>query len=145
MNVGKAFEQCFRDSCPKDVFLLRLKDTQWGKNPCDFISYKKPIMHLLELKTTKGKSLPFKNIAPHQLESLNRVWEVEGVEGYFIINFRGVNETYAVDGRRMYKYFHDTSHGRQSYPLDWVRENGIKLKQTKKRTRYRYEYTFIRE
>ena len=143
-KVGKGFEKDFRNSCPKDVLIFRLKDGKGvGKNPCDYIVYKYPHMYMLELKTVQGKSLPFVNIKPHQLESMNKVWEVYGMVGGFIINFRSVNETYFVDGRKM-KSFTETT-DKKSFPISWVKDNGILLPQHIKRTRYHYDYSFMQE
>lgn len=140
--VGKGFERDFKSSCPKDVLILRLKDGKGlGKNPCDFILYYYPHMYMLELKTVQGKSLPLANIKEHQLATMDKVWEIDGIVGGFVINFRTLNETYFVDGRKMKSFVETTD--RKSFPIEWVRQHGVLLPQHKARTRNRYEYTFI--
>ncbi|SCB92219.1 recombination protein U [Priestia flexa] len=100
-NPGKAFEKDFYDSIPENVFAYRMKDDSLGfanvKNPCDFILYKIPNLYLLELKSHKGKSIPFGALQLNQVESLYQYSTIDGVKAGFVFNFRDVNETYFVN------------------------------------------------
>ena len=76
MNVGKIFEQKFKESIPKDVAVIRLHDSASGfgqdsrstrfsmKSPFDFILFKTPCMYCLELKSTDKKSFSFEREKP---------------------------------------------------------------------------------
>lgn len=141
-NPGKQFEKDFYASVSEkeDLFVYRLKDDNLGfakvKNPCDFILYKKPNIYLLELKSHKGKSIPFGAIQSYQIESLYRFSNIDGVKAGFVFNFRDVNETYFVKAVSVYHFYHERE--RKSFSLDWVKENGIAIPQELKRTRFKY-------
>ena len=138
-TVGRNFEQDFYKSCPDNMLLIRLKDGKgYGKNPCDYILISKMAGYLLELKTTKEKRLPKSNIRDHQLVILSEASKL-GLHAYFIINFRSFDETYIVAGDILEKAFE----GVKSIPIQWFRDNCKRINQTKKRTRWRYEYPFI--
>lgn len=110
-NVGKQFEQNFKDSVPSDVYYLRLHDSSIGfdvanstqrfalKSPFDCILYKHPQMHALELKSTSSTSISYKGktpmIRPHQLEKLREA-AAKGIKAGFIFNFRGSHHTYFI-------------------------------------------------
>lgn len=61
-NIGKTFEQEFKECVPPDYYLYRLKDDTSGfygvSNPCDYILFRSPYLFMVELKTHKGKSIP---------------------------------------------------------------------------------------
>ena len=138
-TVGRNFEQDFYKSCPDNMLLIRLKDGKgYGKNPCDYILISKMAGYLLELKTTKEKRLPKSNIRDHQLAILSEASKL-GLHAYFIINFRSFDETYIVAGDVLEKAFE----GVKSIPIQWFRDNCKRINQTKKRTRWRYEYPFM--
>ncbi|QEY21609.1 penicillin-binding protein-related factor A, recombinase [Psychrobacillus sp. AK 1817] len=140
-NPGKAFEKDFYDSIPENIFAYRMKDDSLGfanvKNACDFILYKTPNIYLLELKSHKGKSIPFGALQPYQVESLHRYSQMDGVVAGFVFNFRDMNETYFVDAVTVYQFYHDGE--RRSFSLEWTKENGIFIPQKLKRTRYQYD------
>ena len=137
--VGKAFEKQWADSCPDDMLLIRLKDGKgYSKNPCDYILLTRFAGYMIELKTTKEKRLPKANIRDHQLAILSEASKL-GLHAYFIINFRSFDETYVIAGDTLEKAFE----GVKSIPIQWFRDNCKRINQTKKRTRWRYEYPFI--
>ena len=138
-TVGRNFEQDFYNSCPDNMLLIRLKDGKgYGKNPCDYVLVSKVAGYMIELKTTKEKRLPKANIRDHQLNILSEASKL-GLHAYFIINFRSFDETYIIAGDTLEKAFE----GVKSIPIQWFRDNCKRIKQTKKRTRWRYEYPFI--
>ena len=147
MNAGKIFEQSFKNSVPDDIFYYRLRDgtASWGEqentrfqqtNICDCILYKKPNMFMLELKSHKGKSIPFGNIKSNQLEGLCSAQEY-GIKAGFIFNMRDVEETYYVSAIDVWNYMSATD--RKSIPINYMREQGIQINQELKRVRYRYD------
>ena len=91
-NIGKTFEQEFKECVPPDYYLYRLKDDTSGfygvSNPCDYILFRSPYLFLVELKTHKGKSLPIAKIRPNQIQGMEKATHYEGVYGGFLINFR---------------------------------------------------------
>lgn len=109
------------------------------KNPCDFILYKIPNIYLLELKSHKGKSIPFGALQLYQIESLHRYSQVDGVVAGFVFNYRDMNETYFVDAVTVYQFYHVGE--RKSFSVEWTKENGILIPQELKRTRYRYDFS----
>lgn len=138
-KVGKIFEQDFYNSCPDNMLLIRLKDGKgYGRNPCDYILLTRFAGYMIELKTTKEKRLPKANIRDHQLAILSEASKL-GLHAYFIINFRSFDETYIIAGDALEKAFD----GVKSIPIQWFRDNCKRINQTKKRTRWRYEYPFI--
>ncbi|WP_185903463.1 Holliday junction resolvase RecU [Lysinibacillus sphaericus] len=143
LNPGKQFEKDFYASVSEKgyLFVYRLKDDNLGfanvKNPCDFILYKKPNIYLLELKSHKGKSIPFGAIQSYQIESLYRFSNIDGVKAGFVFNFRDMNETYFVEAVSVYHFYHERK--RKSFSLNWVKENGNAISQELKRTRFKYD------
>lgn len=119
-----------------------MKDDSLGfanvKNLCDFILYKIPNIYLLELKSHKGKSIPFGAIHPYQIESLYQFSSIDGVVAGFVFNFRDMNETYFVDVVTVYQFYHVGE--RKSFSLKWTKENGIFIPQKLKRTRYQFDF-----
>ena len=140
-DEGKLFETDFKKSIGSHVFIQRLKDDTAGfkgvANICDYILYQYPNIYLLELKSLKGKSLPFSRIRDAQLKGLAKSDEIRGVIGGFIINFRDYEETYFISVVDMLHYIENSS--RKSISLDYCRENGTKIGQHKIRTRYKYD------
>lgn len=139
-NVGKIFETDFYNSCPDNAILIRLKDGKgYGKNPCDYVYLTSTRGAMLELKTTKEKRLPLSNIREHQLDILSEASR-QGIGAYFVVNFRTYDETYIIDAQILQKEF---SKGKKSISLNWFRENLKPIPQTKKRTRWRYNFNEV--
>lgn len=148
-NVGKLFEWEFIESIQEWICLIRLQDAWWWsnatntrftiKNPCDFIMHNGKTLFLLELKTTKWASLPFSNIKWNQLYSLKKYDTYNNVEAYFLINYREKEETYLVRPDQI----ECVMKNRRSLPIDFCRENCIRIPQTKKRVRYLYDLSIL--
>ena len=147
-NQGKAFEQDFIKSVPDTVFHYRFRDGTAGfsgtknenvrfqaQNICDFLLFDGRLI-LLELKSHKGKSIPFSCIRENQLAELSKADNYSGIIPGLIFNFRDINKTYFVHIRHAYYYYYHAD--RKSYPLDWVQQYGVEIKAELKRTRYRY-------
>lgn len=139
-GIGKIFEDEIRKSFPEDFYIERYKDDTAGfygvSNPADYRLYKYPYTFLLELKTHKGKSLPIDKIRPNQIQGMERAILHKGIYGGFIINFRDLEETYYITVQDMIRYINSTE--RKSIPVEWCRENGVRIEQEKKRVRYYY-------
>ena len=70
INIGKRFENNFRDSVSDDILYYRLKDSAQSfgnsnhlrfssKNPFDCLLYKSPSLFALELKSVGTSSISF--------------------------------------------------------------------------------------
>lgn len=136
MNSGKRFEQNVKDSIPNDIYIYRFKDgsASWGgndkvrfqpKNICDFMLYKKPYLFLLELKSTKGKSLPLSNIKKHQIDDLLEASKHEGIICGLLIEFSDHNTAYFVEISQFESFLEETR--RKSLPMDYLAKNGVKI------------------
>lgn len=140
-GIGKVFEEEIKKSFPQDFYIERYKDDTAGfygvSNPADYRLYKYPYTFLLELKTHKGKSLPIDKIRPNQIQGMARAVLPKGIYGGFIINFRELEETYYITVQDMIRYINSTE--RKSIPVEWCRENGVRIEQEKKRVRYSYD------
>ena len=115
MNKGKVFEDEFKASVPKNVFLYRLPDAASGfaggkvtrfalKNPFDFFMFSDGLLMPLELKTTEKGAISF-DIKPtrgksqnmikwHQIEGLREASENNKVRGGFLLQFRDKDKAY---------------------------------------------------
>ncbi len=156
-NPGKKFEEDFVKSIPDRCDVTRLKDAGgWSNatnmrftssNPCDFIVFTEGRtldwnvkMYKLELKSVQGKSLPHSNIKDHQIDAMVKS-EKKGVLAKFIVNFRGANETYAISALSVKNDM--LASGRKSLSLENAKLLGMKLPQTLKRTRYKYDLEWL--
>ena len=149
MNEGKKFEQDFVKSVPEYIFRYRFKDGTAGfkgqknenvrfqaKNVCDFMLYHEKLI-LLELKSHKGKSIPFSCIRENQLEELSKANNFEGIVPGIVFNFRDLELTYFVSIRHIHYYFHHAE--RKSFPLEFIQQYGLPIDGHKKRVRYQYD------
>ena len=177
LSPGKQFEKDFKDSIPDRCDVTRLKDSGgWNSgvgtnqrfastNPCDFIifSQKRECFgddtslttrntYKLELKSCKGKSLPYGNIKPKNhkgsaKENSIKFTEVlvesqeKGIQAGFIVNFRTTNQTFWVLADLVLEHleFED----RSSIPTAWFEEYGTLIKQTLKIKHYRYDLEWL--
>lgn len=145
-NEGKKFEEDFKKSVPSNAFIYKLKDAGgWSNasntrftvnNICDYIMYADKTLYLLELKSLKGKSLPYSNVKENQIKGLTDATKYKGVISGLVVNFRDVNKTYFLPINRL-NHFKKTS-DRKSYPIDLFEKDGILIKQKIKTTRYDY-------
>ncbi len=101
MNRGKDFEQHFRTEMSNAGFdVNRLADNTagylGGRNICDFITYLYPNIFYLELKTTKGNTLPFSNITDNQFLGLTEKEKVEGAGAGIVVWYLEKDKTFFV-------------------------------------------------
>jgi len=147
MNTGKRFEQNFRKSVPEDIFYYRFNDgtASWGSektrfqtpNMCDCMIFYKNSLFLIELKSHKGKSLPFVAIRNNQLEKMTDACRFDNILPLFIINFSDVGETYGIYAEKINEFIKTAS--RKSIPIDWCMKNGIEIKSVRKKVNFVYE------
>ena len=140
-GIGKIFEAEIKESFPKDFYIERYKDDTAGfygvSNPADYRLYKFPYTFLLELKTHKGRSIPLDKIRDNQIKGMSRAVEHRGIYAGFILNFRDLEETYYISVMDMVAFI--ASKERKSIPVEWCRDNGLRIDQIKKRVRYTYD------
>lgn len=140
-GIGKIFEEEIKASIPPEFFTERYKDDTAGfygvSNPADYRLYKYPLTFLIELKTHKGKSIPLDKIRESQIQGMAKAVQYKGVYGGFILNYRDLEETYYIPVMDMVAFINSTD--RKSIPVEWCRENGVRIAQTKKRVRYSYD------
>ena len=92
-NRGKQFEKVVKEQMQKAGFyILRLQDSMGGyagvNNPCDFMAYKYPVLHLIECKAVHGKFLNFKShISKNQIVGMSEAVKHDGVYAEFIVWF----------------------------------------------------------
>ena len=135
MNSGKRFEQCFRKSVPSHVFYYRLKDSSntWSNgntrftltSACDVVMFDGSILYLLELKSTKGKSLPLKNIKDHQISDLLAFSHFKNVLCGLVIEFSECNTCYFIEISLIDEFKRKSN--RMSIPIDYCQNKGIKI------------------
>ena len=94
-------------------------------------------LFLLELKSHKGRSLPFSCIKLKHLEDMVKANEFKGIHSYIVINFRDELETYAVYAHRILKFMQTTD--RKSIPISFCQENGVLIPQHKKKVHFKYD------
>lgn len=161
-NAGKLFEKDLENSCPTYVFMHRVRDLIYmagSSSICDYIVYKHPNLFLFELKSHKGVSIPIKEefktkngvtelkrygvITVKQLEGLFEESKKKGVHAGFIFNFREKFSTYYVPVENVYAFIKSPDRDRNSISMEWCEENGIRIPQTKIRTRWSYDFRFL--
>ena len=112
-NIGKVFEQNFKNSCPEDVLIYRPPDAAQSfdmssklrfsqHSPCDFMIFSgdRNTFWTLELKTFEGscsfeRTKEDKGIIHHyQVESLKKFSTYKNVCSGFVLDFRKTGNTY---------------------------------------------------
>lgn len=171
-NSGKIFEDSVKKSIPDYVALIRLNDspqafeqselTRFTPNtPFDYIAFdtKLKILHCLELKSTKGKSISFediysdiqdkknkKMIHKHQILGLKKYSVYPNVKSGFLFNFRHFEDDKD-------KYFEITYYqsiedfldmvqkiNKKSFDeINLIQNNGRRINGFKKRTRWYFD------
>lgn len=164
MNSGKKFEQCFSESIPNEVYFIRIKDSanNFGRtstshfatvNPYDFLLFQNGYLFPLELKSTKGTSISIqtdnekgKDIKKHQIISLTKAREHDGVLSGFLFDFRNdkINKTYWMDINDFNSCIEHTKK-KSINPSDIILYHGIEVEKTLLRVNYRYNVSKLLE
>jgi len=155
MTEGKKFEEDFKKSIPENCWFYRFKDgtASWernednsfkadktrfqAKNICDCQVFNGVNLFLLELKSTKSKSLPLSMVRANQIKELTTASKFSGIVAGFVVNFRSVNETYFITIDQFNRFVNEGS--RKSIPLDYFFHKTIRIGQERKRVRMRYD------
>lgn len=153
MNDGKVFENSFKESVPKDMYYLRLKDSasSFGTNsatrftlrqPFDCLMYSNPNLFTLELKSTKGTSFSFKGATPmikeHQIKGLTESAQHEGIISGFIFNLREpTNRTYFLHINNFNKFVSETTKSSIN-ESDIIKYGGVEIVGQLKKVKYKY-------
>ena len=139
-NEGKKFEKHFRGSIPEHIYHYRLKDDTSGfagiANPCDIFVYRYPSMFLFELKSHKGKSIPFDAIRKAQWDGLEKASIHKGIYAGVIVNMREYDITFYVSIESLLEF--KNTCGKKSMNIDDMKKIGLVVGQTLKRKYYTY-------
>lgn len=111
-NIGKVFEQNWKNSIPNNIFYYRPPDSAQSfgtnqnlrfsaKSPCDCFMFTGDFLYTLELKSVGTKSISFEReqsdkgiIHKHQIDNLQKFSTYKNVISGFIFDFRILNKTY---------------------------------------------------
>ena len=148
MNSGKTFEYNFKKSVPNNILFYRFRDgtSNWDKNNltrfqqknvCDCMLYNGNYLYFIELKNHKGKSLPLNCIRESQIEELTKYSRYKNTICGIAINFQDIAECYWLFISQIDEFLLIIN--RKSIPIDFCRENGIKIANKRLRTNYRYD------
>lgn len=96
-----------------------------NKSTVDFIGVCKNTAVAFDAKQTKGKSLPFKNIARHQLEFMLK-WYKQGHEAFILVYFTDLDRCFRLDILNIIEF--KKTNTRKSIPLKYFEERGIEVK-----------------
>ena len=156
MNNGKRFEDNFRKSIPDNVFYYRFRDgtSSWdksantrfqAKNICDCMLYNGKYLYLLELKSTKGKSIPLSNIRQNHVDDLIKANRHDNVLAGLVVEFSELGQVYWMPIDLVKNWFYESE--RKSIPLaSFQNEPCIKIPGKKLKVNYRYNIEqFIKE
>jgi penicillin-binding protein-related factor A (putative recombinase) len=159
-SSGKLFEEEIQVSAKEQrIWFFRVRDVNLPvemrtkikvpENPYDALIYRDGYLLPSEMKSTKGKSLPFKNIKEHQIDSLidANTYDKKIIPG-FLINFRDQGKSYFlhIDDLIKYQYFANKGEkeceGRKvngsSISMDYCEGIATKLTGIQKRVKYRW-------
>lgn len=148
-NRGKIFEENFKKSVPKEVLYERFKDGTanfrgngnenvrfQAKNVCDCFLFDGSVLLYLELKSHKGKSLPFSCIRQNQVEQLIERQSHKNTISGLLIEFSDLERVFYLNIADFMHFTTDMS--RKSIPFEFCRDKGIEVEVQKLRTNYRY-------
>lgn len=97
------------------------------KNPFDCYMFKKPVLFELELKSHKGKNVPFSAIRDNQVKHLANVSNADiGVVAGIVAYFEDEKRCFYVDGNIALAFMNAGT--RKSFPMSWFEENGTEIK-----------------
>ncbi len=134
------------------IYFIKYPDSvrKYYKSPYDFLILTEACNYALEAKKTKRKSLPFKNITEHQLESLiSFSKKLKKNKSFVFVNFRNgkrradekINEAYLIDIDKFMEVRNALQ--RKSLPIQWCRENAVQLKRKRFKKRYGWDLSSL--
>jgi recombination protein U len=149
-NMGKVFEDSFRDSIPSEVFFKRFKDDMSKYrnvfNTCDFLLFNKRSLFLFELKSVQEDMIPFVKLGEQhtdgvtykRLEKLFTEGQCRDVYAGFLIEFRKSGIVVYLTADQVIDVVLGGWFERKSIPLAWAERNGLRIPRELMRTRYKY-------
>lgn len=159
-STGKRFEENWKNSIPKDIFYYRFRDSSntWSggnktrftpSNIADCLLWNSECLFLLELKSCKGSSLPFKNVIGNDTkkQQINDLIEASGFANTIVglvIEFSDKDECYFVEINDFKNFLEKAV--RKSLPIDYCRKNGLKIGVEKLKINRRFDINqFIKD
>jgi len=88
-------------------------------------------LYLLELKSIKGKSIPFSNIRENQLKELSEAQKFKNIIAGIVIEFNELDRAFFMHIDNVIEFM--LNGGRKSIPLAYCKEKGIEIEVEKKR------------
>lgn len=147
MSLAKNFENLVREQLGEidNSYVLRLYDVQSGfsgvNTVCDLLFYKEPNLFMLELKTTKGNTLPLSNIRDNQFDGLyDAMKKADGIIAGLLVWFYDKDVTLFFPINLVHKRKNE---GAKSLRFD--DNEAIKIDGKKKRTYFVYDFTNLLE
>lgn len=156
-NIGKIFEQNWKNSIPQNIFYYRPPDSAQSfgtnqnlrfsaKSPCDCFMFNGDFLYALELKSVGTKSISFEKdksdkgvIHKHQIDNLQKFSIYKNVISGFIFDFRLSNRTYfctIYDFNIMINNLDKKSFNENDL-FEWC--NPLEIKKSKLKVNYRYD------
>ena len=97
-------------------------------------------LYLLELKSTKGKSLSLNNIRKNQVDDLMAASEYANIVAGFVVNFADVEETYFMEIKLVNYWYYEQRQNEKSIPIKEFKEKCIEIQAKKLKVNYRYTF-----
>lgn len=146
MTPAKKFEQDFQNSVPTGFYYYRLRDAAGWRvgtdtrfsvsNDYDMFMSALGYLFALELKSVKGKSIPFSSLQPHQESGLMKAAAHEDVKAGVLVWIRSTDEVFYVP---IWEWVSaKASLSRKSLGLKELHEIGIPVSFWRPRTRMRF-------
>lgn len=156
-NIGKVFEQNWKNSVPKDIFFYRPPDSAQSfgtnsnlrfsaKSPCDCFLFDGNILYALEQKSVGTQSIFFERektdkgvIHKHQIDSLLKFSMYRNVVSGFIFDFRLSDKTYFCNINDFLIMINniDKKSFNEKDMFEWC--NPIEIQKKKLKVNYRYD------
>lgn len=154
VNTGKKFEENWKSSVPNNVFYYRFRDsaTSWSNNGMTRFTISNIAdcmlydcfsgLHLIELKSIKGKSIPLAKIIGNktkekQIKDLYEANKNVGIFCSLIVFFSDVERCFSLDVDKFIEFVKTET--KKSIPISFFEENGTEITVKKLKTNYRFD------
>lgn len=152
MKRGQRFEDNFRKSIDREnpeLFYYRFKDgtANWDRtnqnvrfqahNIADHFIFYRNRLFICELKSHKGKSLPFSCIRDTQYSEMFEASKKKNVYSLVFVFFSDIEECYVASIGSIIAFRCNSD--RKSIPLSFFQEKGIKIDCRKLKSNYRFD------
>lgn len=153
-NTGKKFEENWKASVPENMFYYRFRDsaTSWSNNGMTRFTISNIAdcliydcfsgLHLIELKSIKGKAIPLAKIIGNktkekQIKDLTEANKCVGVHSTLVVFFSDLERCFSLDIECFNEF--TKKEDRKSIPYSYFEENGIEISVKKLKTNYRFD------